>query len=723
MPMKLIHTLLALALAIGAVAVPGSVVAAQHAAQPLAQSLATAPAAVPVTAATMTIGVQASGVVAAGSALLLDGTITNTSAVPISAGSVSISLSNEVITSRASLASWLDGSGSDSAAGAAIFSQPAPEILAGRTVSFSVSIPSASLPLSGAWGARRLLAQLTSGQTIESSTRSSVVWAPGGATPITPLAIAVPITVPHTSESLIPAELLATYTGPSGVLTRQLDEALNRTVTLAVDPMIVASIKILGDSVPESARLWLQTLQGASNDSFALSYADSDIAAGIQAGSPTILVPTSFAVNARYFPGATAATPTPSVSSSAEPPSESPAPSPAPSQSSTLPTTQSLMALPYTITGFAWPARNSLIETDFAALTNSGVTTSIVNSSNVIYEVTNRIQNSGTNLGGHQVLVSDDTIAGLIDDAAGQVTDLGWEQAMTKLTASLAVASAEQPADTRSLLAGLARDTAVQGGRLAQTLTSLYALPWVSASSVKALSATASNATLKPSGEPAARLAQVSQLMASEAAVTTFSSVLADPTVLTGERRLALLATLGNSWPTASGAWAEAVTKYTKRSSDLTASVKIASSSSLFLTSKNSHVDVTVQNSLEYPVTVIVSVRAPNGILTIQSPNRRQTIEANSQAKATVPVTSLANGDVTLHVSLTSITNVPIAQPALIQVDVQAGWETAFTAVIAALLVLVFGFGIFRNIRKRRKLKRSKRADDPETPAVEIFTP
>lgn len=682
---------------------------------------------------TMAVGVQGLGMVSPGATVVLDVTITNGSSDAIPAANAVVLFSNDAFSSRAALSEWSAGAGSDLAADTVVANAPTAAIAPGHALTVSVSVAPGSLPVSGAWGARRLLVQLSSGGVSLSDARSSFVWLPGGATTATPLAIIVPITVPHAIDGIISASLLASYTAPGGILSRQLDEVLNRTVTLAIDPMIVASIKILGDTAPDSARVWLQTLQGASNDSFSLSYADSDLAAGIQAGSPHILAPLNFPVVAKNFPGAITASPSPSSSVPTAAPTQNatqaplPTPTPSASQAPLLPTAQSLMSLPYTLSGFAWPASGTVNAPTLAALSAAGYTTSIVTSANVSYQSSSDIHNSATTLDGHQGLVSDSTIADLVNAAAVQTTDLGWEQAMSNLSATLAVASAEQSSDIRSLLVGLARDTPGQAGRLAQTLSALYSLPWVSSSSLKALALSNSNSTLVSLNESASRTAKVAAMLASEAAVSTFSSVLSDPTVVTGERRLSLLATLSNSWVSTSSTWVLAAEKYDKKSQDILSSVRIAASSSLFITSKNSHVDVTVQNLLEYPVTVIVTVRSPSGSLTILNSRLQLTIEANSQAKAAVPVTSLANGDVTLFVSLTSLTAVPIAQPAQIHVDVQAGWETAFTAVVTVILVILFGLGIVRTIRRRRRRNDTMPNDtvpmDADPPAPESLLP
>src|SRR5690554_3723712 len=113
----------------------------------------------------------------------------------------------------------------------------------------------------------------------------------------TRLALVVPLIVPPESSGLIPPESLESYTSPSGILTRTLDAVEGHTVAIGVDPMVIASIRILGNTAPASAISWLDRLRNVDNETFALSYADSDLAALSQAGSTTVLAPSSFEVD------------------------------------------------------------------------------------------------------------------------------------------------------------------------------------------------------------------------------------------------------------------------------------------------------------------------------------------------------------------------------------------------------------------------------------------
>src|SRR5690606_10561431 len=85
-----------------------------------------------------------------------------------------------------------------------------------------------------------------------------------------------------------------TLTGPFGALTRQLDAVAGTPAVIALDPMILASIRVLGSSAPESARQWLARLGALSNEVFLLAYGDADLVAAVRSGTLAELQPAGF---------------------------------------------------------------------------------------------------------------------------------------------------------------------------------------------------------------------------------------------------------------------------------------------------------------------------------------------------------------------------------------------------------------------------------------------
>ncbi|HAN26073.1 MAG TPA: hypothetical protein DCP95_16120, partial [Microbacterium ginsengisoli] len=68
-----------------------------------------------------------------------------------------------------------------------------------------------------------------------------------------------------------------------GLLDAELTAVAGTAAVLAVDPAVVASIRVLGSSAPASARAWLQRLMTLPNERFALQYGDADVATQLEA--------------------------------------------------------------------------------------------------------------------------------------------------------------------------------------------------------------------------------------------------------------------------------------------------------------------------------------------------------------------------------------------------------------------------------------------------------
>ena len=245
------------------------------------------------------------------------------------------------------------------------------------------------------------------------------------------LAIAVPITVPESSGALIDAAALAQYTSPLGTLTRQLDAVIDRPVALGIDPRIVVSIRLLGSSAPENATAWLTRLLGASNDTFPLTYADSDITLATQAGSVSVIGPDDFdfAINPALFaaPGV-AVTPSPAptagLTPTGDPTSTTDPAIPTTPAIPPLPTSADLMAWPFSLTDIAWPLDATATASDLSVITGSGFTTTILSTGNL------RRSDPGAgaiaDVNGARVLVSDDPASQALRTATSATTAADW---------------------------------------------------------------------------------------------------------------------------------------------------------------------------------------------------------------------------------------------------------------------------------------------------------
>lgn len=717
--MRLTTLFLSMATAIGLVVVP-AVLPATLASVTVMSSMAAAET------TSVTVAPTNKGILSpADTQLTLTAKISNSTTTVIPAGTASVYLDRGVVGSRTNLSSWLETDTPVSAErlGSIIASLPTPEIPTGVSVTFPLVIPAADFALTTdtVWGPRMIAVTVSSGGAAIGQSRTSIVFNTSSEVTPVALAVAVPITVPASGVGLISADTLITDTGVDGLLTRELDQAINRRAAIGIDPMIIASIRILGPNGPPEPIAWLQRLQQSSNEIFPLSYADSDLAAARQAGAPHLLVPTSFPINPKLFPGSTAA---PTVSPTSVP-TVTPTPNPTETSRPAIPTVATLSRWSYTpsLAKLAWPMDDSVVGADLDAFGTGGLTTSILSSGNVSYGKLDYTPSAATLVAKHSAIVSDSQLSALLRAAAAAPDDVTWGRDFANLSAALAVVSRER-ADPRSLLATLGRADPGSNTRLTQTLEALSALPWAGIAQLSDFTAAAANpvsATLIPRPEPPARIATVRRLLASETQVGSFTSILDDPTVVTGERRLSLLAVLANSWNSELPAWDAAAHTYLADSSTLLNSVKIAKQGSLFVPARAVSLVVSVTNDLAYPVTVYVTVTSPRGVIRVEEPRVELRVEANSQAKSSIPVRSLANGQVTVLASLTSKTDVPIGTARAVDVEVQAGWETALTAIVAVLVVALFGFGIYRSVARRRKARgtaglQSRTDDASEAP-------
>jgi hypothetical protein len=513
------------------------------------------------------------------------------------------------------------------------------------------------------------------------------------ATPIR-LAVAVPLALPEGTSALISPDALAQYTAPAGLLTRQLDAVINRPVAIGIDPMIIVSIRVLGDSAPPSALGWLDRLRSASNETFPLAFADTDLSLVTQAGASAGLGPESFdfAIDPSLFAAHVDATS-----------SATPTPTPTPTNNSGLPSypsTADLLEWPYTVTGIAWPRDNSIIGSDLAAIAASGYTSTIVASGNLDAESS---ATSAVEAGGRRLLVSDDTVSAALRAAVAAPTTAEWQSSMSQVFAAIAAAGAEHRGQS-AVFATLARTVPINGGHMAETLAALAARGDIAMTSTSlALGDKVSAGKIADKPQPAGRLAQATQLLAAEAAERRFASVAKNPQLITSDRRLRLVRLLSNAWESNPAGRDRAASAFLLDSIDLRKSVRVVESSSFNLLADRGALPIAVRNDLDQPVSVYVTVRPQTGLLAVGDRHVKIVIEPHSQGKAQVPVQAISNGTVRLTVTLTSASGEDIGAHTTTKINVQAGWETPIVVVIALLVFAVFGVGIVRSILRRRK--------------------
>ncbi|MET0911056.1 MAG: DUF6049 family protein, partial [Ilumatobacteraceae bacterium] len=495
---------------------------------------------------------------------------------------------------------------------------------------------------------------------------------------------------------LIEPSRLENWTGPTGLLTRQLDALAGRRVAIGIDPRIIASIRALGTSAPPSATAWLQRLSEMQNEVFPLAYADADLAVQAQLDLPELLAPTSFsdALDPANFAADGGGDTTDDGGAPATDQSVEPEPTPG-----GTPTTEQLLDWPYTRTDLAWPADDTVAVGDLAYFDTAGLTTALLAPGNA--EPIEAPAPSSATIDGSTALVADAGLTAPLRAAADASTDIEWRQATGELLAELAL---DAGVARTTVLATFDRSAAAQSARVAAVIDAIGGSGWSSLAGLSdAIGAPPADRTLVDLPESDERVTMVGRAVQAEADVTEFATVLDDPAQLTGPTRRELMSLLDVAWLADRDAWTATVSDWLATQRAVLGSVSVVQSSTINVVSTETGVPTTIENTLPYPVTVVVDVDPSNGRLIVED-RVEATVEPESRSTVRVPVAAgVGNGEVSLEVSLSSTSGVPIGDPVVIPANVQADWEGLGAAVIATIVVLVFGIGVWRNIRRRRR--------------------
>ncbi|WP_226653148.1 DUF6049 family protein [Leifsonia sp. LS1] len=672
---------------------------------------------------TASVAADNAGVLATGQDLSVSVTVSNPTGSAVSTGTVSVWLDPKAMASRNTLTDWL-GSADPVTAPVPLGEATLPPLESGTSSVVRVTVPAAAVP----FGTRPDSAVFGIGATVTSAdsrieARSSVVWSAAETGTRSSVGVVMPIVSPSSADGLISADDLATYTAANGVLTRDLDGLDGHSaVTVGIDPMIIASIRALGNAAPATAIDWLSRLATLPNDTFSLGYGDADPTGQIQAGGAAPLTPTSlqYALDPKNFSptptsiGQPVTAPTTAITGGSTP-------TPTPTSGPVLPTLEQLTAWDFTLKGIAWPGDRSARAADLAPLAAAGLTSVIVSGDNTNAGDLDTTPNAAVSTSGSTVVAFDQRLSDALRSAVSAPSDVAWNTAMGKLNAQLQLIGAEG-GDARHLLVGLDRSWPSSGTQLKRTLDALSSSPWATSSTLVAVRAAAatSGLALTDAPEADARIDAIRALFSDETSLGAFSSVLDDPTTLTGRVRAQLLTLLAVSWQNPKADWAAAVAASHKTTRDTLGSIHILPTENINLVSAQGSIPFTVSNELkDEAVTVVLTASPSNSRLEIDDATTKR-IPQDSRATLLVPVKAkVGNGQVVLSLRLYSPTGVPIGDPTTVTVDVHADWEGLGALILGILLVLLFGFGVVRNILRRRKERREPE-DGDETAGAEI---
>lgn len=638
-------------------------------------------------------------------------TVRNTGGSASAPGTLEIGLDGGTRATLSALEAWFSG-GEQDAVLPTVAEAELPALDAGGAAVIDVEVPAGSTGLAGEWGSRLVVATAMMGDAAAAASRTAIVFAPPESAPaVAPVRVVTPLSTPESESALLSAEELADLTGPDGQLTRTLDAVDGTGAALGVDPRIIASVRVLGTSAPESATLLLDRLAGLANPTFALAWADADPTATVLArniplpavegaGAPldaalldtATALPPAVADPDPNAPGAPSPAPTPDPSTDA-PGSASPSPSPGAEDAGPATVTLAeLAAWPHDLQDWVWPRAGGLSDAGIEQLVAAGAGTLIASDAQLGDAV-----GSAARAGGATLAVADESASRA---AIGVTTATVQQQAQAstaELAALLAARAVELPGS--ATLLALDRTAAQSVARLDGLLTAVDALGWADLTPLGQPAASAPETAVSEGALPEGLGDAVGAALDSEAGDREYARIAVDPAAVTDIRRLELLAALSLGWGDQA---ADAAQRFTTASSELRSSVQLVETPSITLFSDRLSLPVTVQNALGTPIVVYVHVESATGQLRVLESRVETLIEGSAQAVARVPVQSLTNGDVDITITVRDADGAIISGPITVPLSLQAGWETAGIIALSVAIVGLFVTGLARDIRRRR---------------------
>lgn len=651
---------------------------------------------------------QSNGVVRPGQSFAVSLDLANGTAVASSAAPASLSIGDTALPDRVALDAWLAGESDPSLGEVAVAQLPASE--SGADADASVSLAPEDPALAGR-GAGVYPVRATATIDGDELAARTVMIVPTDAAP-TPVGVVVPITAGPRESGLLTSDQLSALTALDGELTAQLSAVEGTAAILAVDPSIPAAIRVLGSSAPPSAVEWLERLEGLPHSRFALQFGDADVAAQVQAGLPQPLQPTSLLTYmdpADFAPDDDSsgdATPSPTPSSSPTPtPTASVTPAPTGPVYPDLPELLSIGGS--TRSAVYWPATASagpeVVRTLAALGTLEQPALTLVSSSST--EATTTVA-ARASADGSELLVYDSGVSSALQ-AASTTDDSGDRIARTvAATAQLAFATTESAG--RPLLVTVDRGVERSRAALRAAITAATLAPGVAAVTLEELAASTPDAVRLVEVEPMAeRTSATTLLLADEAEIDGFATVLTDPQLLTGRERAEILQLLGVPWRTDVEAAGIALASHRSATAETLDSIGILATN-VTLASYDASFRPYVRNDLPYPVTLEIVTRPSDPQLVVKE--RIEVVaQGASNTRIEVPVQArVGNGSVTLAMQLYSPTGVEIGRVTSATVEVHAEWETIGLVVLVALMVVFIGLGVIRTVLARRARRRER---------------
>jgi len=597
--------------------------------------------------------VQGGSVLAPGQPATVRVTLRALEASPIPERAVRLSLTDEALATESAVRRFLGREAEPNMT--TIGEAPSPAVLELETSDVRIPIVAPGSPddptlVPQVYGLQAdLLEQLDAETSLSLVTHRQLLIVVPAATEVqpTPVAPIVAVSVPATGGQPLSREELEAYTIAGGALDQVAGILRRHPATIAVDSRITQSIDALAEDAPESAEAWAGDLENLGFSRIALPWADADPLAALQIDS-----------------------------------------------------------LLYARLGqYPWLHSPEITGEQLELLAQRSADAVLVPSSVVTSDRT-VVQYGQTTM-----IRVDEEISDEVRSAVIAVTEDEAEAALQRVQGLVAKRAFSQTGEVLVVDTGRLPSTAI-ALRLEDVLTRLEA---VSYSTIVAV----------PLGQEPNELAlQINESLPDRTWKTfvdnvfdlwnsdvRYSIIASNPERAIVERWNRYLALFSSAWRDNPQGLASEFERAQEDSALFQQSVFIEQGSSITVLADRTELPVTIRNSLPTDVHVELVVQPTRGLLRVEQTRIDVQVPANSFQRVSVPVRSLANGVAPVEISLNNALGEQIGETVSIQVTVRAGWESVITIGLAAIVSLVFAFGIYRAIQRRI---RAGHEDDDE---------
>lgn len=675
------------------------------------------------------------------SRVTVSGTVTNTGSTTLDSPTLTVLVQSSTPVTEAQLTAFLSG---QAAPGPRVASQTLDSSLgAGESVHFSLAIPTSDLPLSDSfnWGPRGLTVRADSGDSTGQD-RTLLVWDSGYDVSPTEIGALVPWTSEEATGTTEEQDALLELAGTTGVTLAVDPEALGTSAeqasttasgaTPAASPSPSDSASSQSGSTTTSDSAFATTLMSTASEIVALPAWDSDLGA-LTLGKSDSLLDLALSTRDGFDGTVTSSTSeedsaqsgsSPSSSTSASP-TPTPTPSSSPSTSTSTTTTGDTTQQDATSTtqgatativhDVVWPTGNSFglqVLSRFQDQVVIAPPGAVAPSEDINFTSVSRVEvDASTGQSSTQgatdstttVLTSQEAISSLLAwDPTGDADALDTDQVLTALGAMI---TRELPNQSRTLLALVPRGTSVDEG-LVGRLDALLDQRWISGKSFSEVADSEPTDVTRQQVGNAADLDESTSLAFSAISdaltrITPLTDAVSDPEALRSrieDRALRILSATSDAQERTTG-----VDQLREQVDDLLSSVRAEPSVTINLVNKTAAFPVRVTNNLPWAVEVRVTLDPSDPRLSVEQPTE-MTVPAGSTTSVEVPVSAIGSGNIRVGLVVTTTSGVLLDDSQTVEVRMRAGWEDTLTKSAAALIALLFLFGIARTVRRRRRV-------------------